>query len=108
MANLVAIGLAVWLVCLFYVSCSPAEASVKAEESTYSCEKPDAQVLILGGGMTGIAAAYSLHKNGTTDFIILEAQDRIGGRMRTDEFAGVNVDSGASWMQGVDPEDPSR
>ena len=87
--------IAVWIVCLLSMPCSAAEASVKAEESSYSCENPDAQVLILGAGMTGIAAAYSLHINGTTNFIILEAQDRIGGRMRTDTFAGVRVNTGA-------------
>ena len=33
---------------------------------------PDAQVLILGGGMTGVAAANRLTELGITDFIILE------------------------------------
>ena len=37
-----------------------------------SCENPDAQVLILGAGMSGISAARTLYENGVTDFIILE------------------------------------
>ena len=37
-----------------------------------SCENPDAEVLILGAGMSGIAAAKTLYDNGVTDFIILE------------------------------------
>ena len=73
-----------------------------------ACERKDAKVLILGAGMAGIAAAYSLQQNGTSDFIILEAQDRVGGRMRTDSFAGLHVNAGAAWMQGLDPKHPER
>ena len=80
--------------------CNPASAA--------ACDNADAKVLILGAGMAGVTAAYSLQQNGTSDFIILEAQDRMGGRMRTDMFAGIRVNVGATWMQGVDPEDPSR
>ena len=67
----------------------------------------DAQVLILGGGMAGVSAANRLAELGITDFIILEAQDRLGGRMRTEELVpGVNVNVGANWIQGVDPAAP--
>ena len=37
-----------------------------------SCENADADVLILGAGMSGISAAKTLYDNGVTDFIILE------------------------------------
>ena len=37
-----------------------------------SCENADADVLILGAGMSGISAARTLFDNGVTDFIILE------------------------------------
>ena len=37
-----------------------------------SCENADADVLILGAGMSGISAAKALYDNGVTDFIILE------------------------------------
>ena len=39
----------------------------------------DADVLILGAGMSGISAAKSLQENGVDDFMIIEAQDRIMG-----------------------------
>ena len=67
-----------------------------------ACESPDADVLILGAGMSGIAAAKTLFDNGVTNFIILEARDEIGGRMRAVDFAGVKVEAGANWIQGVD------
>ena len=57
--------------------------------------------------MTGVAAANRLAELGITDFVILEAQDRLGGRMRTAEIVpGVNVNVGANWIQGVDPAEP--
>jgi polyamine oxidase len=44
---------------------------------------------------------------GITDLLILEATDRIGGRIRKTEFAGMNVEMGANWVEGVnmDPAD---
>lgn len=42
-----------------------------------------------------------LAKNGVEDFIILEASDRIGGRIRKENFGGVSVELGAGWIVGV-------
>lgn len=67
----------------------------------------DAEVLILAGGMTGVSAANKLAELGITDFIILEAQDQLGGRLRIQEISpGVNVNIGAEWIQGVDHTQP--
>ena len=65
-----------------------------------------AQVLILGAGMAGTAAARTLHVNGITDYIVLEATDRIGGRIRMDEAK--NIELGANWIEGFDSNDPER
>lgn len=51
--------------------------------------------------MIGIAAAKVLAENGVDDVVILEAADRIGGRLRKEEFGGVNVELGAGWIAGV-------
>lgn len=40
-------------------------------------------VLIVGAGIAGIAAGEYLTRNGYTDFKILEASDRVGGRIWT-------------------------
>ena len=67
----------------------------------------DTDILILGGGIAGISAAKTLSEKGLTDFIILEARDSIGGRMRQENIAaGVKVETGANWIQGVDPSQP--
>lgn len=46
------------------------------------------KVIIIGAGMAGLSAANHLLKNGVTDFKILEARGRIGGRI-------VSIDIGA-------------
>ncbi|XP_078696523.1 uncharacterized protein LOC144924814 [Branchiostoma floridae x Branchiostoma belcheri] len=59
------------------------------------------KVVIVGAGITGIAAAKTLQENGVEDFVILEGSDRIGGRMRQGEIGGVKVEIGANWVQGL-------
>ncbi|KAK4406221.1 Polyamine oxidase 1 [Sesamum angolense] len=58
-------------------------------------------VLIVGAGISGITAAKVLAENGVEDVVILEAADRIGGRIRKEEFGGVTVELGAGWIAGV-------
>lgn len=45
-------------------------------------------VIIIGAGVAGIAAATKLLKNNFNNFIILEAENRIGGRIQTLPFGG--------------------
>lgn len=40
-------------------------------------------------------------ENGIDDVVILEATDRIGGRIRKEDFCGVSVELGAGWIAGV-------
>ncbi|KAF7836076.1 polyamine oxidase 1-like [Senna tora] len=58
-------------------------------------------VIIVGAGISGIAAAKLLAENGIEDLVILEASDRIGGRIRKENFGGVSVELGAGWIAGV-------
>ena len=43
----------------------------------------DYKVIIVGAGMAGCAAGKALMEGGMNDFLILEATDRIGGRVNT-------------------------
>lgn len=54
------------------------------------------KVAIIGAGISGLAAAEVLSKHGI-DYIILEARDRIGGRINTNRDGLAPYDLGASW-----------
>lgn len=74
-------------------------APTEEEEMTDSLST-SADVLVLGAGIAGLAAARALTEQGRT-VIILEARNRIGGRMWTDSSLGMPLDLGASWIHGV-------
>ena len=67
--------------------------------------RPKYKVLILGAGSAGITAAKTLYDNGIKNFLVLEAQDYIGGRMKSVPFAGMKVEEGANWIHYVEEED---
>jgi len=60
----------------------------------------DAKVLIIGAGASGLNAAKTLLDN-NVDFTVLEASDRIGGRLKkNDTFTDFPLDLGAEWIHG--------
>lgn len=54
------------------------------------------KVVIIGAGISGLAAAEKLEEN-KVDYVILEARDRIGGRIVTSRNGLAPYDLGASW-----------
>ncbi|KAF7382464.1 hypothetical protein HZH68_015383 [Vespula germanica] len=58
------------------------------------------RIVIVGAGASGIAAASKLYENGFENILILEAQDRIGGRIHTIQFGEYLIDLGAQWVHG--------
>lgn len=57
-------------------------------------------VIIIGAGPAGTAAASKLLENNITDILILEAEDRVGGRVFTTDFGSGHVELGAQWCHG--------
>ena len=96
--GLLVVGLIVLLASVFAADCQ-----------TCSESNLDADVLILGGGIAGLSAAKTLHDIGATNFLIIEAQPQLGGRIRTAELrpgSGIMINAGANWIQGYDPMQP--
>src|SRR3954454_1198613 len=50
-------------------------------------------VVVVGAGLAGLAAARHLHRGGL-DVVVLEAGDDVGGRVRTDVVDGWRLDRG--------------
>jgi monoamine oxidase len=58
----------------------------------------EADVAIVGGGMAGLAAATELQRAGAS-FVVLEARDRVGGRLESVEVEpGRWIDVGGQWV----------
>lgn len=58
------------------------------------------KVLIVGAGAAGLYAGYLCQAEGI-DFQILEASDKIGGRLgKVEDFSDIPLDSGAEWLHG--------
>ncbi|CAG9766299.1 unnamed protein product [Ceutorhynchus assimilis] len=60
----------------------------------------DPSIIIVGSGPAGIAAATKLLKNNFTKIKILEAENRIGGRINSIKFGDAYVDLGAQFCHG--------
>ncbi len=57
-------------------------------------EQVTRQVAVIGGGVAGLCVAYELRRRGIS-FLLLEADDQVGGRIRTIEYPqGLTVEAG--------------
>jgi len=63
----------------------------------------DREVVIVGGGIAGLACARRLQAHGVR-FTLFEAGDRVGGRIRTDRRDGFLLDRGFQVLQTACPE----
>ena len=62
-------------------------------------------VAVIGGGISGLAAAWELSRPGSdVSVVVLEGSDRVGGKLRLDDVAGVRIDVGAESVLARRPE----
>jgi monoamine oxidase len=60
------------------------------------------RIVVIGAGLAGLAAAKELAAQGN-DVIVIEARDRIGGRIHTiTKWPTMPIDLGASWIHKVE------
>lgn len=57
----------------------------------------ESDVVIIGAGLAGLTAADKLTQAGY-QVIVVEGRDRVGGRIKTIDVAGLKVDAGATWV----------
>uniref|UniRef100_T1JH18 Amine oxidase domain-containing protein n=1 Tax=Strigamia maritima TaxID=126957 RepID=T1JH18_STRMM len=76
---------------------APKEKQAVADEP--GANSPD--IIIIGAGLAGLTAAHYLTANGIRNFKILEARNRIGGRIMTITLGTQRIELGANWIHGV-------
>ena len=54
-------------------------------------------VIVVGAGIAGLAAAYELHKRGIS-FVVLERTPRPGGLIRSEQIDGFTIDAGQAFF----------
>jgi monoamine oxidase len=60
----------------------------------------ESKIIIIGAGAAGLYAGHLLKLN-NIDFQLIEASDKIGGRLgKIDDFADFPLDCGAQWLHG--------
>ncbi|MFB6819785.1 protoporphyrinogen oxidase [Streptomyces sp. NPDC056347] len=73
------------------------------QRSTHRTDPGTGHVVVIGGGIAGLAAAHRLLGAGVR-VTLLEATERLGGKLMTGEVAGARVDLGAESMLARRPE----
>lgn len=61
---------------------------------------PGERVLIIGAGVAGLTIGNALTTAGIEN-VVLEARDRIGGRVHARDVGGVPIDLGGAWISGA-------
>jgi len=61
------------------------------------CAGPVQRVIVIGAGISGLAVGNALTHAGV-ECLVLEARDRMGGRLHTVDVGGVPIDLGGSWI----------
>jgi monoamine oxidase len=82
-----------------------AGSGVQAGERGASvCKTPgcDYDVVVIGGGFAGVAAARDCSENGYSTLLV-EARNRLGGRTFSSEFEGHPVELGGTWIHWTQP-----
>ena len=63
----------------------------------------DADVIIIGAGLAGLSCAHVLQKQGV-HYLLLDGEEKVGGRIRTDVVEGFQLDRGFQVLQTAYPD----
>src|SRR5208282_1627676 len=62
----------------------------------------DYDVIVVGGGFSGVTAARDCQKSGLRT-LVLEAKSRLGGRTFDTQFRGHHIELGGTWVHWTQP-----
>ena len=68
-----------------------------AQAASDSAQPHRVDAIVVGAGMAGLAAARTLRQSGKK-IVVLEARDRVGGRVKAGNLAGHTIDLGGMWV----------
>ena len=70
-----------------------------ARERLPSADESVLDVVVIGAGLAGLTAARDLHLAGCESFVVLEGNDRVGGRTYNHQLAGGHYsEAGGQWV----------
>lgn len=71
------------------------------ERQGYAATPNPKRIVVIGAGLAGLAAAQELRRQGQ-NVVVVEARDRIGGRIWTSpKWTDMPLDFGATWIHGT-------
>ncbi|XP_037793525.1 spermine oxidase-like [Penaeus monodon] len=73
---------------------------ISGNYDTWLANAVQKEVVVVGGGVAGLSAAKTLIAESVRDIILLEAQDYLGGRVKTYRQDGILTEDGAEWIHG--------
>ncbi|KAM0543290.1 hypothetical protein ACHAPJ_012374 [Fusarium lateritium] len=82
----------------------------RQEKDNTTCRKT--KVAILGAGMAGLSAGWALSNASISDFVIVEHNDYLGGRIQRKQFGKKPdgtpyiIELGANWFHSIGPNNP--
>lgn len=90
------------IACLFLLS-----GCLNSSKSNNNNKPSQAQfdVIVIGAGVAGLKSAKDLTEKGL-NVLVLEAQGKVGGRLKVNNQLGLPFDEGASWIHGAGAHHP--
>lgn len=79
-----------------------AAPAASLETAARQAKRDEYEVIVIGAGFAGLAAARDLAKSGVST-LLLEARNRIGGRTFTSAYQGQKIELGGTWIHWSQP-----
>lgn len=81
------------------------------QQQMQDAAEPPLDVVVVGAGLAGVAAAERLSAFGASRLVVLEAANRTGGRVHATNFGDptikrITIELGANWVHGIGPRNP--